>query len=180
MINRDLWHDLVKSLATVFAHPIILVPSILWGLFLLGAVLWLPNIELLKALLDSEALSMWAKVGFMLEMYQILFTLLGFLQILLMLMFVVLSTLATGTFIFVLHRQHKGKVAPHESNAVLLASVGTTGLSMIGLMLLTPVITISGLAFGYRLHIFGVLLGLTGLTGMMWSIVRLSKLIKTS
>ncbi len=177
MIDKNEWDKVAHSVRHVFARPALLLVGLLWGSLALGIVLWLPNIEMVKLVVDNRSLSIFEKIRFMLELYQIMFRTLGFVQIAIMVLFAVLAGLLAGFFCYVVYKQHDNEIPREKAKMTLVLGVLGSGLTMLGITLLTPVITVSGIVFGYALHVPGTLISLGGLTLMIWACLLHARLI---
>lgn len=176
-IDKNEWNKVKHSVRHVFARPALLLISLAWGTLALGIVLWLPNIEIIKVALDNRGMSAFEKVRFMFEIYQILFRVLGLVQIVIMLLFALLSAILAGLFTYVAYKQHNNTIPREDARPALVIGVLGSGLAMLGITLLTPVITISGVVFGFTLHATGTLISMGGLGLMAWASLLHARLI---
>jgi hypothetical protein len=145
----------------------------------MGVVLWLPNIELIAAIIGNDALAIGTRFSLVLETYQLIFRFFGAVQLALVILFMMLTVVNTALFFHILHAQHTNRVTRARSNPALLAAVGSAGISVLGLMLLVPVVTAEGLVFGFNLHGPGVLITLIGHTGAIWAAHNLALLARS-
>lgn len=144
-----------------------------------GIVLWLPNIDLVAAIFAHNDVNFWQKISSMLGLYQLVFDFFGAIQLVLVMLFSTLSLLSSGLVFYVLFANNCRELSPKVINPSLLFSVGSAGIYMAGLVILVPVVTVSGLVFGYNLHGIGTALAIVGALGLTMSVFSLMRIVSS-
>lgn len=166
------------GLREVLAYPSYLLIAFAGLLLGLGAALWALNTDLLRFVLFESGVSAGLKIEFFFGVYQSLFSEIGSLQSLVLVIFGVLFGINLALLVFVLKRRFRQQKSLKGSAAsvpgLLLATIGG-GCAACGTSLLAPLFATFGITSAGFIRDFGLVAAILGIVLISYSAAKLSE-----
>lgn len=151
-----------KTLGYVLSQPINLIYGLLGGLVSIAVAVWLANVQIIQQLFASPTLSASDRIEFLFEIFAPTFRNIAALQLVLIVMFGLGSVVVWASWIEALKLQHDNEKHREAFAPLLLASLVGAAIGIVGVSLVTPVITREGLSVFVSNHYSGTIVLLLG------------------
>ena len=159
----SLAHELFLSWYYVLSKPVNVLYGLLAGALTVSLAIWSANISIINQLFESSALSIGDQLTFMFSMLSTTLRNIAPLQFWLIWIFGIFSVVLWSCWLEALKLQHDDQRHRNQFAGVLIFTLITGALGIIGISLITPVITREGLSVLISSHYSGTLILLLAL-----------------
>ncbi len=151
------------TIVEVFSRP----ENVIYGFFTsFGSVLlamWLANILIIQDVFESSAITTAQKASYLFSMLEIPVRAIDTLQIVLILVHIFLAFVLFGLWLEAMTMQHERPKTRHALIPLIFSSLFFGALTLLGISLITPVITRAGLSIYVSSHYSGTMILILGL-----------------
>lgn len=168
-----------KSVFRVLTHPLYGLAAIVSGLVIAGIIIWSLNIDLIISILFGSSLNIIEKIRFFSYGYQSLFSDIGNIHSLGIIVFSLLFGTNISMLLFVILRQGLASVPKKSGGSALLFAILSGGCVACGTSLLAPLFITLGVTSTAALRDIGTILVSVGSILIVYSIYRLALLVAT-
>lgn len=168
-----------RAVRAVLLKPVYLFISVVFGLSIAGFIIWSLNFDLILNILFESGLTIVEKLRFFSYGYQSLFSDIGNIHSLGIIIFSILFGTNVSMLIFVIRRQGLSAVPKKSGSSALLFAILSGGCVACGTSLLAPLFITLGVTSTTALRDIGTALVSVGSVLIVYSIYKLSLLAAT-
>lgn len=168
-----------SSVLHVLKHPSYIALSLISTIMMGGLIIWSLNLELLRYIFFESPLTLWEKIDFYFAGYRGLFSTLDSMLSLGIIVFTVLFGINLALMVFVIKRQGLKAVPKKSGGGAFIFAVLGGGCVACGTSLLAPLLASLGAVSTPLIRDLGAILNWLGSILLIYSIIKLSLLVKT-
>lgn len=161
------------AVVRLFAHPAYIILALAGTLLVSGFVVWSLNGQLLAYVLFAAPITLWAKLGFLVDSYRTLFTVYDTLQSIGLVVFAVLFGINLATMVYVLRHRSAGSIPKKSGIGGLGFAVLGGGCVACGTSVIAPLLATIGASSGPFVRDLGTAFNVFGSLLILYSLYKL-------